>query len=107
MRKDILWKGIIEEVFDDLLKFIFPEAEECFDLRQKFTFLDKELAELYPEPDKSSGTRLADKLIKVYRRDGGKSGCLFIWKSREPAKRISLRACSSTIIGFSIIGTIR
>jgi hypothetical protein len=68
--RDILWKGIIEEVFDDLLRFVFPAADEVFDLRRKFIFLDKELAQLYPEPQKPSATRLADKLVKVYRRDG-------------------------------------
>jgi hypothetical protein len=72
MRKDrdILWKGIIEEVFDDLLRFVFPDADELFDLQRKVEFLDKELAELYPEPGRASATREADELVKVYRRDG-------------------------------------
>src|SRR6201999_2023668 len=70
MRKDILWKGIIEEVFDDLLRFIFPKADKWFDLNRKFFFLDKELAELYPEPEKSTDTRIADKLVQVYRKNG-------------------------------------
>jgi hypothetical protein len=69
--RDILWKGIIEEVFDDLLRFVFPDADEVFDMQRKFGFLDKELGELYPEPGKPSATRLVDKLVKVYRRDGG------------------------------------
>src|SRR5258708_26291858 len=74
--RDILWKGIIEEVFDDLLRFVFPKADELFDLKRKFGFLDKELAELYPEPDKSTDTRLVDKLVQVYRRDGRKEWLL-------------------------------
>jgi hypothetical protein len=67
---DSLWKGIIEDTFDDLLRFVFPKADEVFDMQRKFGFLDKELAELYPEPGRSSATRIADKLVKVYRRNG-------------------------------------
>jgi len=72
MRKknDILWKGMMEEIFDDLLRFIFPEADEVVDMQRGFYFLDKELGEIYPEPDKGSNTRFVDKLIKMYRRDG-------------------------------------
>ncbi|HEY4111300.1 hypothetical protein [Puia sp.] len=69
--RDILWKGVIEEVFDDLLRFVFPAADEVFDLRRRCVFLDKELAQLYPEPQKPSTTRLVDKLVRVFRRDGG------------------------------------
>jgi hypothetical protein len=67
---DILWKVILEEVFDDLLRFIFPEAEKVFDLKRGFEFLDKELAEMYPDPGKNTSTRFVDKLVKVFRRDG-------------------------------------
>ncbi|GGA94821.1 hypothetical protein [Puia dinghuensis] len=70
MKRDILWKGIIEEVFEDLLRFVFPKADELFDMRRKFGFLDKELAELYPEPGKPPSTKLVDKLVQVYSRDG-------------------------------------
>lgn len=72
MRKndDILWKSVIEEVFDDLLRFIFPEADKIFDIDRGFEFLDKELAKMCPEPYRKSETRFVDKLVKVYRRDG-------------------------------------
>jgi len=67
---DTLWKGMLERVFDDLLRFLFLNADRAFDLDRGFEFLDKELAELYPEPDKKSDTRFVDKLVKVYQRDG-------------------------------------
>lgn len=67
---DGMWKGIIEEVAEDLLRFVFPQAEEVFDLERGCEFLDKELNELNPEPGVSSGKRYVDKLIKVYRKDG-------------------------------------
>ena len=61
---------VLEEVFDDLLRFIFPDADQVYDLERGFEFMDKELAEMYPEPGKGSATRFADKLVKVFRRDG-------------------------------------
>jgi hypothetical protein len=67
---DVLWKGIIEEVFGDLLRFIFPKADQLFDMKRSFGFMDKELSELYPEPGKSSNTKYVDKLVKAYRLDG-------------------------------------
>ena len=69
-KSDILWKVVIEEVFDDMLRFIFPYADEVFDMERGFEFLEKELAEMYPEPDKAADTRFADKLVKVFHRDG-------------------------------------
>ena len=60
----------VEEVFEDLLRFIFPDADKTYDLARGFEFLEKELAEMYPEPAKETKTRFADKLVKVYRQDG-------------------------------------
>jgi predicted transposase YdaD len=69
-KNDQLWKGMIEEIFDDLLRFIFPVADQVFDMQRGFEFLDKELNEMYPEPDKDPDTRFVDKLVKVFRLDG-------------------------------------
>lgn len=74
-KSDILWKVVMEEVFDDLLRFIFPDADQVYNMERGFEFLDKELAEIYPEPDKESATNFADKLVRVYRRDG-KEDCI-------------------------------
>ncbi|HUB62433.1 MAG TPA: hypothetical protein VL978_17085 [Puia sp.] len=57
-------------MFDDLLRFIYPDAEEVYDLERGFEFLEKELAEMDPEPGEGSDTKFADKLVKVYHRDG-------------------------------------
>ncbi|HWK08179.1 MAG TPA: hypothetical protein VNS58_31335 [Puia sp.] len=67
---DSLWKGMLEEVFDDMLRFFFPDIDRELDLQRGFTFLDKELGEMYPEPEKGTDTRYVDKLVKVYRQDG-------------------------------------
>ncbi len=69
-KNDQLWKGILEEVFDDLLRFVFPEADKVFDMQRKFEYLDKELNELVSQPDKRPDTRFVDKLVKVYRHNG-------------------------------------
>ena len=68
--KDILWKGVLEWVFEDLLRFVFPEADRVFDIQKGFGFLDKELAEMYPEPEKKTNVRVVDKLVKAFRKDG-------------------------------------
>jgi hypothetical protein len=69
-KSDILWKVIMEEVFPDLLRFIYPDADEEYNMERGFEFLDKELAELNPQPDEEKDSRFADKLVKVYHRDG-------------------------------------
>ena len=68
--KDVLWKGLLEWVFDDLLRFLFPDADQVFDMERGFCFMDKELAEMHPEQGKKTATRIVDKLVKAYRRDG-------------------------------------
>lgn len=59
---------MLEEVFMDLLRFIDPHIDKELDLSRGVEFLDKELAEMYPEPEKKSSTRVVDKLVKVYLR---------------------------------------
>src|SRR4051812_32368314 len=67
--KDILWKGIIEDLFADFLRFFYTDADEIFDMNKGFEFLEKELGELYPGYD-ISHPMFVDKLVKVYRKDG-------------------------------------
>ena len=60
----------MEEVFPDLLRFIYPDADDEYNMERGFEFLDKELAELNPQPDEEKDSRFADKLVKVYHRNG-------------------------------------
>lgn len=69
-KSDILWKVIIEEVFADMLRFLFRDADQVYDMERGFEFLDKELAELNPQPDEEKDSRFADKLVKLYHRNG-------------------------------------
>ena len=68
---DILWKGMIEDVFVDLVRFVFGPAKEDLDLERGVQFLDKELADLNPEPGRPIENKFVDKLAKIYRKDGG------------------------------------
>ena len=69
-RDDALWKGLIEDLSDDFLKFFFPNAEEIFDFNRKISFLDKELEQIFPNNPDEFSPKYVDKLIKVYRKSG-------------------------------------
>jgi predicted transposase YdaD len=69
-KSDILWKDVLEKIFADLLRFIYADADQVYDMDRGFIYLDKELAELDPQPDEEKDSRFADKLVKVYHRDG-------------------------------------
>ncbi|MFZ1378517.1 MAG: hypothetical protein WAS56_02525 [Saprospiraceae bacterium] len=66
--KDILWKGIIEDLFSDFLEFFFHDNMHLFDLERGYEFLDKELEQIFDESDAS--VRHVDKLVKVYTTIG-------------------------------------
>jgi len=42
-KKDYLWKGVLEDIFDDFLRFMHSNADEIFDFGRGIEFLDKEL----------------------------------------------------------------
>ena len=67
---DILWKSILEEIFEDFLRFFFPSADRLFDLEKGFEYLDKELEQLFPPENEKSSAKFVDKLVKVYSRSG-------------------------------------
>jgi len=67
-RNDYLWKGILEHVFEDFLRFFFKDADKLFDIDRGFTFLDKELADLFPD-EAAKSPRFVDKLIKVFMQE--------------------------------------
>ncbi|PHN01275.1 RpnC/YadD family protein [Flavilitoribacter nigricans] len=71
IRKDTLWKGIIEDLAEEFVRFFFAEYLEQFDLSKGFVFLDKELEQLVPAS--ASPARRADKLFKAWLLDGQES----------------------------------
>jgi predicted transposase/invertase (TIGR01784 family) len=69
-RDDTLWKGILENLFDDFLRFFFPDADKLFDMKKGFEFLDKELEQLFPAPENMQSPKFVDKLVKVFTKAG-------------------------------------
>lgn len=65
-----MWKGILEEVFDDFLRFLSPKCELVLDLDQGIEFLDKELEQVFPPENDVYSPKVVDKLIKVFTRSG-------------------------------------
>lgn len=69
-RDDSLWKAILEDIFDDFLRFFIPEADQIFDMARGFIFLDKELEQLFPVEINDFNPRYVDKLVKVFLQTG-------------------------------------
>lgn len=69
-RNDILWKAALEDLFDDFLRFFYPNAESLFDLQKGFEYLDKELDQLFPPEFDNYAPRYVDKLVKVFTHTG-------------------------------------
>ena len=66
--KDALWKGIIEDLAEEFIRYFFSPYTESIDFEKGFVFLDKELEKLFPMSE--SQRRHADKLIKAFLKDG-------------------------------------
>ncbi|MHA4742544.1 RpnC/YadD family protein [Dyadobacter sp. MSC1_007] len=75
-RNDTLWKSILEDIFDDFLRFFFPDAETLFDFQRGFEYLDKELEQLFPPDDCKDASKYVDKLVKVYSLTGAEEWVL-------------------------------
>lgn len=69
-RDDTLWKAILEDVFDDFLRFFYPNSDEIFDFEKGFEYLDKELEQLFPPEHDQFMPRYVDKLVKVFTKEG-------------------------------------
>jgi predicted transposase/invertase (TIGR01784 family) len=67
-RNDSLWKGILEDIFDDFLRYFIEDADDIFDFSKQFEFLDKELDQLFPETE--GNPKFVDKLVKVFTKEG-------------------------------------
>jgi hypothetical protein len=65
---DSAWKEVLERFFAEFTAFFFPRAHAGIDWSKGYEFLDKELQQVVR--DAELGRRLADKLVKVWSRDG-------------------------------------
>lgn len=66
--KDTLWKGIIESLAEEFIRFFFPNYVDDIDFERGFEFLDTELQKLLP--DSLGMNRHADKLIRFWLKNG-------------------------------------
>jgi len=62
------WKEAIETYLEDFLRLFFPAVHAGVDWSRGYEFLDAELQKTAPEAE--TGKHLADKLVKVFRREG-------------------------------------
>jgi len=72
---DSLWKAILEDLFADFLRFFFTDADNIFDMKKGFTYLDKEMAQIAVDGEPES-PKYVDKLVKVYTRGGSEQWVL-------------------------------
>lgn len=71
---DILWKEIIEDLFEDFLQFFMPDLYEKVDFSKGYEFLDQELSKIV---DKTLfGKKISDRLVKVFLKDGAENWIL-------------------------------
>jgi hypothetical protein len=69
-RNDILWKGLIEDIFPWFIPFFLPEHEYLFNLHKPVAFLDKELQQLFAQEEDVRHPKFVDKLVKVFTTQG-------------------------------------
>jgi len=65
---DSPWKEMLDGYFPAFMAFFFPEAYADIDWTRGYESLDTDLQQIVR--DAALGTRLADKLMQVWRRDG-------------------------------------
>ncbi len=65
---DAAWKEAIEKYFEAFMAFFFPQIHQDIDWNRGFEFLDTELQKVVR--DAELGKRSADKLVKVWRKQG-------------------------------------
>jgi len=65
---DTSWKEALQQYFEPFLTFCFTEVHTLIDWSRQPQSLDKELEQIVREAE--SGERIADKLFKVWLRDG-------------------------------------
>jgi hypothetical protein len=65
---DTPWKKILRQYFPQAIEFFFPAVAEQIDWSKPCEFLDKEFQKI--APDAEQGNRYADKLVRVWLKDG-------------------------------------
>ncbi len=72
--KDNAWKDLLNQFFREFMEFFFVPIAADIGWQRGYEFLDKELEQI--TRDHRIGRRLADKLVKVWLRDGSEQWLL-------------------------------
>ena len=87
---DSPWKEALERYFPEFLALLYPSIHAEIDWTRGPAFLDKELQQVVR--DAELGRRYADKLAKVYTRDGTETWVLIhVEVQGEPEARFAER----------------
>ena len=86
---DGAWKDVLERYFVEFTDFFFPRAHAGIDWSRGYELLDKELQRVVR--DAELGRRLADKLVKVWRRDGEEAWVLVHVEVQEDVEKTFAR----------------
>ena len=76
---DILWKGMIEEVMDDLLLFVEPGIGKDLDLGRGFVFLVRSLRKSIPSRISQQRPEWLKSWLRRFCAKGRSAGCSYIW----------------------------
>jgi len=68
MSQDEIWKTIIQKLFKEFVEFFMPDLYPEINFEKGYEFLDKELNKILPKS--KTKNRRADKLIKVFLKNG-------------------------------------
>jgi hypothetical protein len=68
MNQDEAWKAIIQKLFKEFVGFFIPDLYLEINFDKGYEFLDKELNKILPKS--KTKNRRADKLIKVFLKNG-------------------------------------
>jgi len=84
---DGAWKKTIDGFFRQLMEFLLPAVAEKIDWQRGYEFLEEELLKI--QKTAHIGKKVADKLIKVFRKNGDETFVIchleiHVHKRREP-----------------------
>ena len=101
--KDLLWKAIIQELFEDFMAYFYPKTVEQIDFSKGYEFLDKELAKIDPVSDEKN--RRADILVRVFLKTGERCWLLIhIEVQGYPDKQFPKRMFQMNYRAFDLFG---
>lgn len=79
------WKEMLSEYFHEFMTFFFPDVSQDIDWTRRYELLDKELRQITREAD--IGVRLADHLVKVWKKNGEETWVLIHVEIQAQQKR--------------------